>query len=417
MNRSSSTPSLVRRLLVTGVVVMTAASSAAITAVAAGAAPAQAPAQKATGTPVKVGLLTTAGDCDGCTGKDEPPAAQAAVGWLNATNNGLAGHKIELDTCVTSNDPGKATDCANQMIADGVVAVAEGSDGVLGTVAPILQAAGIPLVNHSSTDDNVLKDTKSTFILYDPLAQTVTLPIAVAKAAKAKKISFIVIDVPTATDVYKSAAGIFKKAGIKIDVVPVAIGTADMSNQAQQVLVDNPDGIVSIIGHDAFCIPALNALNAVGFKGAITTISFCVTDAMRKAVPANVIKGVRFASEAPIGSNDKSIRDYKKILKKYGAGDVDPNDLIALTAFQSIAAIGLGTKKLQGEVTPATVTAAMKSMDNEVLPASGGRLFRCNGKASSFSPAVCSVGTVASSLDASGKPTKYTTENNKPIPN
>jgi hypothetical protein len=54
-------------------------------------------------------------------------------------------------------------------------------------------------------------------------------------------------------------------------------------------------------------------------------------------------------------------------------------------------------------------------MKNEVLPASGGRLFRCNGKASRFGAAICSTSVAAATLDAHGNPMKYTLENNAPI--
>src|SRR5262245_14118216 len=384
---------------------------------ASGSAPAGRPAQKAAGAPVKVGFITGGGECNGCTAGAEEPAVKAGVKWLNATQNGLAGHPIELVTCVAANDPGKAADCANQMVREGVVAVVEGSSGTIGTSWKIVHAAGIPFINHSTTDEPIVEDAQSTFILYDPLAQTVTLPIAVAKQDKAKKVSVIAINVPAATTIYETAADKFKAAGLDLNVVPVDIGTADMSVQAQRIQKDNPDGVVSIVGNDAFCIPAMNALNALGYKGTITTISFCITDTLRDAVPAQILEGMQFASEAPVGSKtDKSMKEYAKILKKYGAGDVDPEDLTAITAFQSLAAVSLGTKTLQGAVSPASVTAAMKGMKNEVLPASGGRVFRCNGKASDFGPSICSRSTVAASLDGTGHPKTYKTQNNQPVP-
>jgi branched-chain amino acid transport system substrate-binding protein len=61
------------------------------------------------------------------------------------------------------------------------------------------------------------------------------------------------------------------------------------------------------------------------------------------------------------------------------------------------------------------VTAALKAMKNQVVPGSGGRLFRCNGKASSSGPAVCSSSMAAATLDEHGDPKKYTVENNSPI--
>src|SRR5262249_10317790 len=157
--------------------------------------------------------------------------------------------------------------------------------GVLGTTFPIIHGAGLPLINHSATDTNVLADPQSTFILYDPLAQTVTLPIAVAKQKHAKKLSVIVVDFPTATDIYKSAAGRFKQAGIALNVVPVALGATDMTPQAQQIEQSNPSGVVSVVGAGPFCVAAFNALHAVGFHGTITTISFCITSDLPKSVP------------------------------------------------------------------------------------------------------------------------------------
>jgi branched-chain amino acid transport system substrate-binding protein len=372
----------------------------------------------ATGTPVKVGLITTGGDCTGCGGQDEPDAGKAAVDWLNGYHQGLGGHKMDLVTCIDSNDPGKGTDCANQMIREGVAAVVIGSNGIIETEWKILHDAGVPVINHSATNTSLLKDDKSTFILYDPNAQTVVLPLVVAKQEKAKKLSIIVIDVPPATDLYKTSETKrkFKKAGLDVKIVPVPLGTPDMTPQAQQIVQDNPDGVVAIIGHDAFCIPALNGLKAVGFTGTVTTISFCITDAMRKAAPKELIKGMRFGSEAPLGDKkDPSLKQYQAVLKKY-AKDVDPEDLPALTVFQSFGALSLGTKTLKGQVTPDSVIAALRGMDNEVLPASGGRVFRCNGKATSFGVSICSVSTNTGALDANGQPTKYTVDNNGPIP-
>ena len=374
---------------------------------------------KATGTPVKIGLLTTGGQCAGCTSQYEEPAARAAVAWLNDYKNGLAGHPITLDVCVDANDPGKGADCANQMLRDDVVAVVLGSSGISATEWKILHDAGVPVVNHGTTSPDLIQDAKSTFILYDPPAQTVTLPIAVAKDVGAKKVSLIVIDVPDATDIYKLDATkkAFKDAGLDFDVIPVPLGASDFTPQAQQIVADNPDGVVSIIGHDAFCIPALNALNSLGYHGTITTISYCITDAMRKAVPANVVKGLHFGSEAPFGdTSDPSMQQYAAIIDKYAKGKVPVDNQPAITVFQPVTAISVGTEDLKGDVTPASVIAAMKTMKSSVLPAAGGRVFRCNGKASTFGPAVCSVSTITGSLDADGRPTDYAVANNDPVP-
>jgi branched-chain amino acid transport system substrate-binding protein len=417
-SRKSKGSARTRRALTVGIVtlLLVAASAPAAGAGSAAQKSLLGPKDPATGTPVKVGLISTGGDCQGCGGQDEPAAAEAAVKWLNEYHQGLAGHEMELVTCIDSNDPGKGTDCANEMIREGVVAVVIGSNGIIETEWKVLHDAGVPVINHSSTSIPLLEDSESTFILYDPNAQTVNLPLSVAKREKAKKVSVIVVDVPTATDIYdETTERKFTSAGIDLEIVPVPLTATDMTPEAQRIVQDNPDGVVSIVGHDAFCIPALNGLEAVGFTGTVSTISFCITDAMREGAPKELVKGMRFGSEAPVGDNkDPSLRQYRAVLKKYDA-DVDPEDLPAITVFQAFGALSLGTKTLQGDVTFASVIAAMKGMDNEVLPASGNRLFRCNGKASTAGPSVCSASTVTGVLDADGQPTKYTVDNNKPI--
>ena len=371
----------------------------------------------ATGSPVKVGLITDGGCC-GATAGAEQPVATAAVQWLNQYMNGLAGHPISLDVCVDDLDPGKGSDCANQMIRDNVAAVVIGSNGVIETVWKILHDAHIPVINNAATNKALLADSASTFVVNDPYASIVTLPISVAKDKRAKKVSVMVVDLPIATDIYSgSTPSLFRQNGLDLNVVPVPLGTPDMTPEAQRIVSENPDGVVSVVGPDPFCVAAFNGLRAFAFHGTTIAISECFSsDATIKSIPGDVLNGMLTSSIAPVGdSTDPSMRQYVAVLDKYAKGSVDPKDAVGLAVFQSFAALSVGTRDLTGAVSPASVTAALKSMKNEVLPASGGRLFRCNGKASRFGAAICSTSVSAATLDAHGNPMKYTVENNAPI--
>jgi branched-chain amino acid transport system substrate-binding protein len=304
------------------------------------------------------------------------------------------------------------------MIRDKVVAVVVGASGVIENSWKILHGAHIPVVNLSSVSSSMLKDTASTFLLNDPAANTIAFPIGVAKDKGAKKISVIVVDLPPATEIFKAAKDEFTKNGIELQVVPAPLVTPDMTPQAQQVVSNNPDGLAFVVGNDEFCIPAFNGLHAVGFTGTISAISQCFTAATRKAVPGSVLNGMEFSSIAPAGEqSDPSQQQWQAILDTYAGGKhVDASGLPGYGMFQSFGALAVGSKTLQGEVTPASVIAALKGMKNEILPGSGNRWFRCNGKASQQSPAVCSVSVLAGTLDASGNPTTYKVVNNSQIP-
>jgi branched-chain amino acid transport system substrate-binding protein len=396
-----------------------AGGTSSTTAAEASSASLLGPTKRAVGTPVKIGLITNGNTASGANAGGEAPVAKAAVGWINEHADGVGGHPITLEVCTDDLDPGKTADCANQMIRDNVAAVVIGSNGVLETSWKILHDAKIPVINNAATESSLLGDSASTFIVNDPLAQVVNTPIALAKEKGANKVSVIVLDLPIATDIYKGSAGdLYKQAGLGLDVVPVALGTPDMTPQAQQIESNNPNGLVDIVGNDSFCLAALNGLHAVGYSGSILMISQCMSDALRKGAANGVLNGVSTVSLAPIGdAQDPSMRQYAAILNHYNPGKADPNDLIALMVFQSLGALSVGTQELHGPATPASITAALKAMPNAVLPASGGRHFRCNGKASPERPAVCSVGVLAATLDAQGNPTKYTVENDNPIGN
>ena len=76
----------------------------------------------ASGEAVKIGFVS-----DGRTASIDNsqmlPAAKATVEYLNAYKGGLAGRPIELIGCETAGEPGKATDCANQLVQDDVAMV------------------------------------------------------------------------------------------------------------------------------------------------------------------------------------------------------------------------------------------------------------------------------------------------------
>jgi branched-chain amino acid transport system substrate-binding protein len=366
---------------------------------------------------VKVGFITDGETAGGATAGNEQPVAKATVQWLNEHMNGLAGHPIALDICVDQLDPSKAIDCANQLIRDKVAVVVIGSDGVIESPWKILHDAHIPVINNAVTISTLLEDPTSTFIVNDPIAQVVDAPAALATDEHVKKVSVIVVDLPIATDIYTgSTPNLFKRKGLGLDVVPVALGTPDITPQAQQIVAKNPDGLVSIVGPDAFCIAALQGLRAVAFQGSRFMIQQCLTDATRKAMSGGELKGINTVSLAPLGDNsDTSMRQYQAVLDRYATSKVDPSDIVGLMVFQSIGALSVGTQGLKGAVTPASVTEALKGMKNEVLPGSGGRHFRCNGKASTARPAVCSVSIFVATLDAEGNAVKYRVENDAPI--
>ena len=264
----------------------------------------------AKGAPVKIGFVTD--DKNEKTDNSiETPVANATVKWLNDYMGGIGGHPITLDRCVDLAEPGKGTDCANQMIADKVAAVVIGSNAVLENVWTPLQAAGIPVFLYGASNAAVVADPNTTFIFSNGPALMQGFPSAVAKANKSKKVSVVAIDVPAATSYFKNQGPADFEAGPPNGVDP-GRGRDGRHDAADARLVSgNPDGIVFVIGNDAFCIAAFNGLRTAAFKGTVTSIPQCLSDATRTAVPGDFLKGMKISATSPLDDpKNPSMKQY-----------------------------------------------------------------------------------------------------------
>ncbi len=120
----------------------------------------------ASGEPVPVGMIST-GKTDAIDNQIELDVAQATVKWWNERKGGIGGRPIELVTCVDGGEPGKAADCANELIQKDVTTVVIGSSAVIANEWQPLHDAHIPVVTFSASGD-LLTDTESTFAWAHP---------------------------------------------------------------------------------------------------------------------------------------------------------------------------------------------------------------------------------------------------------
>lgn len=360
----------------------------------------------ATGTPVKVGVIT-----DGATqafdNSSELVAANAAVDYWNEYKAGIAGHEIETVTCETKADPAGAADCANKMISEGVVGVVVGQSAQAEAIWKPLHEAKIPLMFLAASGDGPLTDPDTTFNLHNGYGTLFALPVTVANEVGAEKVAFVVIDVPQALTAFDAAAPqMLEAAGLDYDLVKVPVGTADMTPQMQQI-VNSGAEVVSVVGNDSFCIAAFNGLKAVGFSGEITSITQCVTDATREAVDPSVLDGMYLTATSAVGAtDDEGYQRYVAIMEKYAPG-TNPDDGITMGAYVAMASFLTALDKLEGDVTPASVASTIKAMDKTEMPGGGGLEYQCNGKANPDTPAVCTAQVLQVQLDAQGQPAKY----------
>jgi branched-chain amino acid transport system substrate-binding protein len=366
------------------------------------------PENQATGDPVKIGMVSD-GATDAFDNTDELRAAKATADYFNEHKGGIGGRPIEVVTCETGADPAGATDCANQLVEQDVAAVALSQSAVADSVWEPLHEAGVPTMWFQTSGQGIVVDTESSFVIVNPLTTLFGLPVSVAKDTGSDKVEFVIIDVPQArTGVEQLAPAVMGKANLDYDVVPIAPGTADMTSQMQQVAASGA-GVVHITGNDAFCIAALNGLNAVGYDGAIAVVSQCITDATREAVPSDVLDGVYVTSSVALkAADDPTWQLYVAVMDTYGQDVEDVNNNTSMGGYTAMSSLLTSLQGISGDITPESVIAAIKAMPESELPGGGGVKYQCGGSALAMLPAVCSNEWLQTTLDADGNPTTYT---------
>jgi branched-chain amino acid transport system substrate-binding protein len=365
------------------------------------------PEDAATGEPVKIGMVSD-GATDAFDNTDELRSAEATAEYWNTHKGGVGGRPIEVVTCETGADPAGATDCANQLVEQDVVAVALSQSAVATEVWEPLHAAGVPTMWFQTSGQGIIADTESSFVLVNPLTGLFGQPLSVAESEGASRIAFVVINVPQALEGLEALApSVLEAAGLEYDVYAIDPGTADMTAQMQEV-VDSGAEVVQITGNDAFCIAAFNGLAAVGFEGSKVVISQCITDATREAVPGDLLEGTYITSTVALkAEDDPTYQLYRAVMETYGQDVTDVDNNTAMGAYAAMGALATSLGAIEGDVTAETVIEAIKAMPESELPGGGGMTFQCGGSASSMLPAVCSNDFLQTTLDAEGEPTTY----------
>ncbi|MEV6483987.1 ABC transporter substrate-binding protein [Streptomyces sp. NPDC051576] len=356
------------------------------------------PGKKATGAPVTIGLITNEGG-SAISQPENREAAEAARKYVNANLGGIAGRPIEFVVCKTKEEPATARDCANQMVEKKVDAVVLTSSGLGDSMVPIVTRAGIPWTT-SIAASNSEGTTANAFSWTGGFPTTMTSMAAYAKEKGYKKVAAFVIDAPAAVSgIQAIGKPVFAKAGIGLQIVTVAAGTPDASPQVSAALRDKPDA-VAVVADPTVCTSVLQAMGTLGAGIARMTVQSCVSPEVVDAVGAGM-DGVQVFSSFDVASDDLEAQLYRQVMKEYSPDT--PTQGYAAIGYQGVLGLVRALHGLTGTVTPKTITAALRSAKNVVLPAGHGITFSCDSKAVPGLPAACSAKEVTGTVSSDGK--------------
>jgi branched-chain amino acid transport system substrate-binding protein len=352
------------------------------------------------GSPLTIGMITDAGGSGGVgTSALVEAGAKMAVSYANAYEKGLDGHKINLYICENQNSPAGGQTCANDMVQKGVVAVVEPFTGQGATEVPTITKAGIPYITLSGASEAELT-TPGAFDLTGGFPAILGGIALQAKSKGYKKVGFLVENVPAAIQGAQVLGGlVFKAAGVGFEVIPVNVGTADMTPQLQSAISGGADA-VGMVGDVTFCSSFLQAYDTLASSVPKYVLSTCFDPSILNSPTLDkALKGSYVATSAP-SAQERAL--YAAMTKKYSPKtnpnpDISSNNVSGVTPV--LALLGI-MKGYSGPVTAAAILQQTEAAKNVVLPLSGGITFTCNGAAIPLLKSVCSAAT---SLGVVGK--------------
>ncbi|WP_068272207.1 ABC transporter substrate-binding protein [Aldersonia kunmingensis] len=358
------------------------------------------PAQPATGTPVKIGLITLEGG-PMVSIPEIRVGAEAAVKYVNENAGGLAGHPIDLITCKEFEDTASATSCANQMVEQKVAAVIHPSGSQGGAILPILTGAGIPFVGLNGVAPAEMMSPNS-YMLTAGMPGVINSWAAYAGDHGAKKFAIAVSNGGGVGAIVQTfAEPVFKEKGVEVKVVPIEPGTADPTPQLTAGLANQPDA-VGILGEGALCISVLRTMQTVAPTQEKYLVPTCVEENVVKAVGTTAMQNsIGFTAVDPNSDDPDSVL-YRTVLAKY-APSLSPAGY-GSSGYQSVLGLVRAANGIQGDVTPAAITEALRSTKDVALPAGGGITFTCDGTSFPQLKSICSRTLLVGEVNADGVP-------------
>ncbi|ABH00033.1 conserved hypothetical protein (plasmid) [Rhodococcus jostii RHA1] len=358
------------------------------------------PDNKATGTPVKIGLVSTEGGA-AVSLVEMRQGAEAAVQYVNNNGGGMAGHPIDLVVCKQQEEPTSATNCANQFVEQKVAAVLSPGTSQGPAIVPIVAGAGIPYVTLNGVSAVELTSPDSS-ALSAGLPGTLTAAATAAKDQGMKTFTMFASDGGgTAGIIQAMGEPIFQGFGVDLTVVPLALGIPDVTPVVTSGLASKPDGM-SIIADAAMCTSVLKAVQTTAptIKKVLNTV--CLDKNVLDIVGVQSVKGNIGIAATDVTSDKPGSVLYRSVLAQYA-----PNLAMtgpASSGYQAVMATVQAGSGITGDVNAASIKQALKTAVNVEMPAGGGITFSCDGTAFPQMPSICSRQMLIGEISDQGIP-------------
>jgi branched-chain amino acid transport system substrate-binding protein len=348
-------------------------------------------ASRALGEPIRIGMINQEDTSLGSF-PELRLAVEAGVAWINTELGGVDGRPLELHACITNFSVERSQACAQQMVADDVVAVLGGIDITSNGSIPILEQNDLPYVGGIPIN---LDEERSPISFQFSGGMAGAFAAFVQYAADeldAERISIAYTEYPpiqTAAQDYGVAVA--EDLGIDdVREVPFGLSNTDFLPVLQQAAQGDPDAIL-VGAADTSCVPVMQGARDLGITAPLFLVGACAAPSIIAEAGEAATEGRIFNIEGLIdtepGSTDSvdgqlynlAVLKYSDGLAPAGAGTVSFRGLMNLFAVMQ----RLGAD----QVTPAAIIDALRTSVD--VPSFNGHPYTCATPQVPGLPALC----------------------------
>jgi branched-chain amino acid transport system substrate-binding protein len=335
---------------------------------------------KATGTPIVVGLLNL--EQGPVTFPGYRQAAEAAASYINDYMGGVGGHPLQIESCPTDGQPATSQRCANQILDKKPAFILGGADTGAPGAYPVWERAGLAVVG--AVPFTPVEQNYKNGIIFSAIAGPDNAAAATYASQQGAKTGTVVYTSDTqGTRTGDGAKQYMKNLGFTtVNSVPVAPTAADVSTQAATVVTQNPDTV--FVTTPVGCGSMLKSLDQLGFKGTKLVIDPCA-DPKVIAAAGNGANGMTWGGPINPPASDADSTLMMAVLQKY-APDAAPIT-ITFMGLQAVMNIQKYLSPIADSLTEASIVGAFqKGTDN---PNFAAHPFTCDNKQIPGSISIC----------------------------
>lgn len=335
---------------------------------------------KATGTPIVVGLLNI--ENGPVTFPGYRAGVEATISYINDYLGGVGGHPLQLTHCETDGQPATSQRCANQVLDQKPAFIIGGADTGAPGAYPVWERAGLAVVG--GVPFTPVEQNYKNGVMFAAIAGPDNAAAATYASQQGAKSAVVVYTSDTqGTRTGDGAQKYLKNAGLTtVSGVPVPPTAADVSSQAATVVTSSPDAV--FVTTPVGCASMLKSLDQLGFKGTKLVIDPCTDPRVIQAAGAGA-EGIVWGGPIDLPNSTADSTLMMQILKKYA-----PDAALTTITFMGVQSVMNIQKYLSPTAdsltTSSIISTFQKGTDNANFAA---HAFTCDSKQIPGSISVC----------------------------